>query len=241
MKNYVLPIALVLASAFSSPTIAAQDVVILRSGEELKGKIIQVSQNEVKMESKKGSVFSKPFTSSINPSDIYLIKYKERGNLYFKEDGKRVSGEKQKLDSSADIVYLCEGKEIQAWDLKHNSETITFRTTKDQKKASSSTLTVANGAVFMIKYSDGSCDVITDITLYKTPEVVPSEKKEDNEPQIKVVFYTVKAGDTLTKIAEEFNVSIDELREWNDISTSTKDNAKLKVGIQYIIQQKITK
>ena len=94
----------------------AQDVVILRSGDELKGRVTQVSQTDVKLEPKSGTIFSKSSEIvSINPADIYLIKYKERGNLYFKENGQRVSGEKQKIDRSADIVYLCDGKEIQAW------------------------------------------------------------------------------------------------------------------------------
>lgn len=240
MKNCIRYLVFTIVALTWSASMA-QDVVILRTGDELKGKVLQVSQTEVKLEPKNGTIFSKSSNVvTINPSDIYLIKYKERGNLYFKENGQRLSGEKQKLDRSADIIYLCEGKEIQAWDLKRDTEHITFRTTKEPKKAVSSTASVDNSAVFMIKYSDGSRDVVSDISANKPQEDLQSQDAKTSEPQIKVVFYTVKPGDTLLKIAENYGVSVDDLRSWNEIGASVKDNARLKPGVQYMIQEKIS-
>lgn len=243
MKSSIFRLLLFILVAASAFEALAQDLIILRSGEEMEGKVTQASQTAVVIELKKGGLFSKDVTKTeLKASDIFMIKFKERGNLYFKEDGKRITGERQKLDRSADIVYLCDGKEIQAWDLALNPETITFRTTKDKKKSMSSVMTIASSAVFMIKYSDGSRDVITDISI--RPEAVKedkNEKTEETEPQIKVVFHTVKTGDTLASIADNYGVSVEDLREWNEISPATKENTKLKAGTQYMIQQIISK
>lgn len=243
MKLSISRLLVIIVALLTGIAAMAQDIVILRSGDELEGRVLQASQSTVTIETKKGGLFSKELAkTSLKPSDIYMIKYKERGNLYFKEDGKRVSGEKQKLDRTADIVYLCDGKEIQAWDLSLNPENITFRTTKDQKRAQSSVMTLSNSAVFMIKYSDGSRDVVNDITINPEPQQAASaETVTDPEPQIKVVFHTVKAGDTLASIAKEYGVRVEDIREWNEISTATKENTRLKAGVQYMIQQTLKK
>ena len=224
-------------------SVLAQDIVILRTGDELEGKVINASQNAVSIDVKKsGGLFTKETVSTtIDPATIYMIKFKERGNLYFKDDGTRVSGEKQKLDSSADIIYLVNGKEIQAYDLSLQPDHITFRTIKKPQKAQSASITEAKSDVFMIKYSDGSRDIITDITPRSEPEAVEIAQPIQEEPQIKVVFHTVKAGDTLKRIAEEYSVTVEEIREWNEISPQIKENANLKAGAQYMIQQTIKK
>ena len=38
----------------------------------------------------------------------------------------------------------------------------------------------------------------------------------------KKVYYTVKYGDTLSEIAEKYNVGLSKLRKWNNIKSSDK-------------------
>ncbi|MBD5227354.1 MAG: LysM peptidoglycan-binding domain-containing protein [Bacteroidales bacterium] len=236
MKRFLFFSLLLLTCSYA----VAQDLIILRSGEECEGKVTQASQNAVVVESKKGGLFSKEAKqATLAPSDVYMIKYKERGNIYFKEDGKRVSGENQKLDKSADIIYLKEGKEIPAWDLTFDAETISFRTSKESKKAKSATVTVATPEVFMIKYSDGSKDVINDMSAPTPPTADASLRNVSTDPRFKVIFHTVKAGDTLSSIASQYNVKIEDLRDWNDVESHIRSNSRLKVGQEYMIQQPI--
>ena len=238
MKRYLI----FLLVSLSAVSLKAQDLIILRSGEEYEGKVIQASQNSVLIESKTGGLFSKgTHRSTLNPSDIYLIKYKGRGNVYFKDNGARISGENQKIDRSADIIYLKEGKEIPAWNLSFDTETITFRSSKENKKARSSNASVKTADVFMIKYSDGSKDVMNDLSSgQKTANPQSASSNDKTGTKYKVIFHTVKSGDTLSSIATKYNVRIEDLRTWNEIEPHVRSNARLKPGTEYIIQQIIT-
>lgn len=169
-----------------------------------------------------------------------MIKYKERGNVYFKTDGSRVSGEKQKIDKNADIVYLVDGAELPAYGLEMNSDGISFRTTKDKKKARSAINGYKLSEVFMIIYSDGSRDIITSLDKPKEPAPAEESQPTEPEPQFKIVFHNTKAGDTLKNIAEKYGVTVDELREWNELDEKLKETTRLKTGMQLLIQQPIT-
>lgn len=228
--------------------LTAQDAIILRSGEEIEGKILKSTQTEViiEEESKNGLFGEKKHRSTtIFLSDVYMLKYKERGNYYLDSDGTKISGEKQKIDKSADIVYLIMGKEIPAWNLSLDANNITFQTTKDKKKAESNTLTLKRSAVFMIKYSDGSRDIITDIqpkeSVAANQPINGEQEKEDSTPQFKVLFHSVKKGDTLGSVASQYDVSEDDLKEWNELSPQMKSGTRLKTGTQLLIQIPIEK
>ncbi len=238
MKRFVIFFLIPLLAV----SISAQDLIILRSGKEHEGKVVHSNQNSVSIETKTGGLFSKEVsTTTLNPSDIYMIKYKGRGNVYFKDNGSRISGENQKIDKGADIIYLKDGKEIPAWNLTFEPETITFRTSKENKKARSSTVTVRIEEVFLIKYSDGSRDVINDLSTGATPanNSQNSVSSNNSDVKFKIIFHTVKAGDTLSSIAEQYNVKIEDLRNWNEVEQHIRSNARLKPGTEYMIQQKI--
>lgn len=218
------------------------DYILLTNGEQMYGKINKVSKSEVdfvRIESK-GFLGSKKEPMTLDASKVYMIKYEDRGNLYFMLDGSRKTGEKQKIDKSADIIYLIDGAEIQAWNIVIDSDRIRYQTSKEKKKAMSNEANVALNAVFMIQYSDGSCDIINDLDIMKAKEE-EKQTKEVSEPEakIKVIFHTVKAGDTLTSIANEYDVEVASIREWNDLDSKINDNSKLKTGLQLIIQKEI--
>lgn len=55
-------------------------------------------------------------------------------------------------------------------------------------------------------------------------------KKSSNTSKEKTTSYTVQKGDTLEKIAEKYNVSISELKKWNELKTSRINvGQKLKI------------
>jgi len=54
-------------------------------------------------------------------------------------------------------------------------------------------------------------------------DTVPGKQAKSGKPQkksSKVVRYTVRRGDTLTSIAKQFKVDIDDLLRWNRVSPS---------------------
>jgi membrane-bound lytic murein transglycosylase D len=60
----------------------------------------------------------------------------------------------------------------------------------------------------------------------------PVSAQNDSETRPKVVYYTVKRGDTLWDIANQYKgVSVDDLKKWNNLGTS-----KLQVGQKLKIQ-----
>jgi LysM repeat protein len=86
----------------------------------------------------------------------------------------------------------------------------------------------------MIRYKSGMVDIITPIDQ---PEPTPEPEATSAEPQLVVVFHEVKRGDTLEKVAKTYNVTVEDLRDWNDISQKTKSTGLLSVGMQLMIYQ----
>ena len=69
-------------------------------------------------------------------------------------------------------------------------------------------------------------------SVSSTSKSSPSaEPKKDSTPATPSTTYTVKAGDTLSGIAEKFGVTVARLKEWNNLKNNNiKAGQKLKVG-----------
>ena len=64
-------------------------------------------------------------------------------------------------------------------------------------------------------------------TTAAAQEIANQDKARKAEKDLKLVYYTVKPGDTLSKIAQHYEgITIDQLKEWNKLS----GKAGLKVG-----------
>ncbi|WIK67385.1 LysM peptidoglycan-binding domain-containing protein [Globicatella sanguinis] len=53
-----------------------------------------------------------------------------------------------------------------------------------------------------------------------TPTKPVEEKPVETKPETKTTHYTIKRGDTLNRIAQQYGVSVAQLRQWNNISGS---------------------
>lgn len=167
-----------------------------------------------------------------------MVYIEKQGNVYLNTDGKRRTGESKRVDPKKyDAIYLVNGAEIGAIDIKMTDSEVSYTTgtlgrfSKGNFKES----TIGKSDVFMIRYKSGMVDIITPIDKPQQPEIEPEQTA--TEPQLVVVFHEVKKGDTLEKIATEYNVSVDDLREWNDISKRTKSTGLLSSGMQLMIYQ----
>lgn len=235
MKRFLLIFAMQLC--FSIYSAAQNDLIILRNGRETTANIIQVNDREIiyaESNKKNSAEFAIPNT------EVYMLRFAKRGNVYITNDGKRVTGENRILPKDADVIYLVEGQEIPAYDLRIMEDRITYLAKKNKNK---NVVPIAEvlprSAVFMVKYTDGTTDVLTDITLKKElPQPVKEEstaQPTEEDEELEVVFHSVKKGETLSSIASRYNVAINDIIKWNDLPSTTKPTAKLRADMQLMI------
>jgi len=68
------------------------------------------------------------------------------------------------------------------------------------------------------KDSKQQTDVVNKKEIKKEKTEVVQKKAKDNKTNSEYETYTVKSGDFLSKIAEDYGVSVSDLKEWNNIT-----------------------
>ncbi len=237
LRLIIAGIALLLSSQTS---FAQKDLIILKNGREFNATILQVNDRQVvyKMSSKKNDS-----EYAVDNSDVYMIRFSQRGNVYINESGKRITGENQRLPKDADVIYLIEGREIPAYDVKVYDSHISYLSSKHtNKKIVPIAEVVPRNNVFMIRYTDGTIDLINDLSAKKVtaePEnSILAENVSDEssaEDELLVVFHNVKNGDTLSSIAERYGVTVPDIISWNELPAKMKPTAKLQPDMQIML------
>ena len=226
MNNLMKRISIFFLFAICTLSSSAQDdIVILRDGNELKVNIIQVDNDGI---------------SYIDLKDIYMMHFDKRGNIYINSEGKRVTGENQKIGRGQDVIYLVSGKEIPCYEAQIFPNKVTYLLSK---RGNTKVIPIAEvfalQEVFMIKYSDGMREIVTSLSKaeeeVKEPEPEPEPEIEDNEPKMQVVFHNVKRGETLEIIAEKYNVTPSDIIEWNDLPKNLRPKARLRADMQLML------
>jgi LysM repeat protein len=216
--------------------LSAHDHIILRNGQEYDAKLYQITDEKIVFDYINGSSSKRQEVAS---SDTYMVYIEKQGNVYLNTDGKRRTGESKRVDAKKyDAIYLINGAEIGALNIKISDSEISYTTgvnTGFFSKGNLKESTINKSEVFMIRYKSGMVDIITPIDKPQPAIVEPQQTAP--EPQFVVVFHEVKKEDTLEKVAKEYNVSIENLREWNDISQKTKSTSLLTSGMQLMIYQ----
>lgn len=242
MKLFVTIVSVLVSYAVALGAYRPQtsnDMILFRDGHKIEVKITQVAKDQIfyKLSSKKDAP-----EISVDLSEAYMIKFASRGNVYITPDGKRVTGENQKIDKLADVIYLVSCKEIQAFYPKVGTDIITYQISPTVKKGHTPIIdAVPLSDVFMIEYADGTRDIITDLSnavMPKTQVVIPEETKAEEpvqKPTLKVVFHTAKSGDTLASVAERYGVTPEEIIEWNELPAKTRTTARLKTGMELML------
>lgn len=232
----------------SATAISQDDIIIKRDGSELNAKIIQVDNNRVtykELDSKQAPEYY------LESKDVYMIHYEKRGNVYFSPFGQRRTGEQRKRDKNADLIYLVYGKEIEAYNLQIIDNFVVYQ----EKKGKSSLLKDAplvqakdlkTSDIFLIKYKDGTKEIFTPLAApveesAQDEESVNEEEANSQAEQLQVIFYDTKTGETLSEIADRYSVTVAEIKQWNDLSTSVKATSKLKRGMRLMLYVKNTK
>lgn len=86
---------------------------MLRDGTSIQAKVQQISGKSVKFKNESSGVK----LDELPVTDIYMIKYAKRGNVFFTKEGNRKTGEEHEIDSKTAVIYTTDYREIPAYDL----------------------------------------------------------------------------------------------------------------------------
>lgn len=216
------------------------DLIMLRDGSQVEAKIQQISGKVVKFKNETSGVK----LDELPLTDIYMIKYAKRGTMFFTKEGHRKTGEQIEADSKATMIYTTDYREIPAYELEFDVDKLVYRSQKATRKNPQPTRHVlALSQVFMIVYPDGTSETVTELDQPYVPQTVQADETKETEQapaeeQLKVVFHNVKQGDTLAALAEEYDVTVDSIKEWNELGAKIKPTTRLKPGQQLILYVK---
>lgn len=163
MKRYLLTLLILQSINYSY----AQDFILLKNGDEIRCKILKVSNNSVtySIEEQKEQI----------PSEkLFLIKYELRGITLFNENGEADYNSEYtpaKIGKKDICIYTINGEEIVASEVKITTETINYKIAKKgmvtnlfASKKNGEWFVLKKEDVFIIRYFDGSKDVINDLS-----------------------------------------------------------------------------
>ena len=91
---------------------------------------------------------------------------------------------------------------------------------------------------YMLDYNHlwGNEDIATGVKIYLKPGLIPSKKEiilaPVQEPFATTKLHTVQVNEGLYTIARKYNVTVQELKQWNKLSTNT-----VNVGQQLIVSK----
>lgn len=213
--------------------------IILRDGTILDAKVQQITQNSVKFNNLTAGIK----LDEVPLKDVYMVKSGKRGNLFFTQGGRRKTGEVNDIDPKATIIYTTDYRELPVFTLEYDMDKIIYTTSlPDRQNPQPLRKTLPQSLVFLIVYPDGTSDILFDMNQeqpYQTASELQSAKAEQQD-ELKVVFHTVKQGETLAALAERYDVAIADIREWNELKPTVKDTAPLKPGQQLMLYVKST-
>lgn len=238
IKRFVLGAALALVGLTSLES-NAQDFVILANGEEIECKLNSVSDESIQIAITRRSGLKKHSMTETYPlNEVYMIKGSKRGTTFI-VDGKRIIKPSSDIPKDANIIYLLEGGEIPAWDITLGANGVVSY--KKEKKTFEDQHLLAS-QIFMIKYADDSKDIFNSpLAVAQKQEEAESKPEPEPKPELKVVFHTVKKGETLANIAERYDVTVDDIKEWNELGGALSDQYRPKANTQLMIQAKMAK
>ncbi len=149
------------AFIFSFLGISAQDAIIFRDGRVKSVKIIQTNNDKTLFKESDNKKASEEYVEN---TKVFMLKFKTRGNVVFNGSGERIltTSEHVQIPKDAIVVYYKDGREVPAFNLTMDANTVSFKTTK---KAKDRPVFSPKSEVFMIRYPDGTRDILTNLAV----------------------------------------------------------------------------
>lgn len=234
---------LIIAMTICSISATAQDdIIIYRDGRERNVKIIQVNTDRTLFSAGKKSP-----EEWVDNSDVYMLKFKERGNVAFNENGERILTERnaRSVPKGAILMYLKNGKEVITFDLGMDATQIKYKLSNKKNAIISE---IDKSEVFMLKYPDGSRDILNDITASAAAKssteetsTEPANNEDDiNEPEeekpasLRHAVITTKRGTKISVFVSKETKTTIAYKRVNDSKAPVFTVAKAKIkSIRY--------
>ena len=139
----------------------AQDAIIFRDGRVKSVKIIQTNNDKTLFKESGNKKASEEFVEN---TKVFMLKFKTRGNVVFNANGERIltTSEHIEIPRDAIVVYYKDGREVPAYNLTMDTSTVSFKTSK---KAKDRPIFSPKSEVFMIRYPDGTRDILTNLAV----------------------------------------------------------------------------
>lgn len=179
----------------------AQDAIIYRDGRVKEVKIIQTNNDKTLFKEAGNKHAAEEY---VDNKQVFMLKFKTRGNVVFNANGERIltTSERIQIPKDAIVVYYKDGREVPAYNLTMDANVVSF---KPNKKAKYRPIYSAKSEVFMIRYPDGTRDILTNLPV----EEQHQREREAEEARLKaqreaVVADSIKQA-TVEAAASETN------------------------------------
>lgn len=195
--------------------IYAQDAIIFRDGRVKSVKIIQTNNDKTMYKDSGNEMADEEF---VDNKTVFMLKFKTRGNVVFNSEGERIltTSEPTKIPKDAIVIYFKDGREVPAYSLTMDEDTISFKTKKGGgiggfiKKSNDAPVSSPKSEVFMISYPDGTRDILTNIALeeQRKREEEEAKQKEQQEAEAKAAeAAALEAEEKATKEARKATIT----------------------------------
>lgn len=170
----------------------AQDAIIFRDGRVKSVKIIQTNNDKTLFKKSGNKNASEEYVEN---TKVFMLKFKTRGNVVFNANGERIltTSKHTEIPKDAIVVYYKDGREIPAYNLTMDASVVSFKTSK---RAKDRPIFSPKSEVFMIRYPDGTRDILTNLAVAEQQQ----REREEEEARLKAqreaeVADSIKAAD----------------------------------------------
>lgn len=216
MRRFFMSIFLL---GLTSTTIIAQDAIIFRDGRVKSVKIIQTNNDKTLF---RESDNKKATEEHVENTKVFMLKFRTRGNVVFNSNGERIlaTSEPTQIPKDAVVVYYKDGREVPAYNLTMDANVVSFKT---NKKTKDRPVFSPKSEVFMIRYPDGTRDILTNLAV----EEQQQREREAEEARIKAQRKAEKA-DSIKAAATEEEASTTNPKKATIV---TKKGVRMKVWV----------
>ncbi len=216
LRSFYIAIILFWACNISAYT---QDAIIFRDGRVKSVKIIQTNNDKTLFKESDNKKASEEYVEN---TKVFMLKFKTRGNVVFNGNGERIltTSEHVQIPKDAIVVYYKDGREVPAYNLTMDANTVSFKTTK---KAKDRPIFSPKSEVFMIRYPDSTRDILTNLAVEEQ-----QQRERETEEARQKAQREAEAADSIKAAAIEEAASATNPKK---VTIVTKKGVRMKVWV----------